>query len=71
MKELIQEAKSCTKCTQWHHHCKSECCKIVFMRIHPSLLNASGKNIIIKRILTKDMQWYYKMRGVRSGTKYE
>ncbi len=63
--KLIKEAKKCDNCLEWHKHCNAECCGIVYINVNPERLNESWDYLIIKRLLTKDMQWYYKLRGVK------
>ena len=62
--ELIREAKKCNSCLDWHKHCESECCRIVFIHINPNLLKEKGDYLIVKKLLTKDLIWYYKLREV-------
>lgn len=64
MKELIEEAKNCTNCLDWHKHCNAECCSLVYIYVHPSALSKQGKNMVINRLLPKDLVWYYKLRGI-------
>ena len=63
--ELIEEAKHCETCLDWHHHCKAECCMTVYINTFPGVLKNAEKFLILKKLLTKDMQWYFKLRGVR------
>jgi len=65
MNELIKEAKKCKSCVDWTHHCKAECCKVVYLNVNPITLKMKGKYIIVKKPILKDTQWYYKLRGVR------
>ncbi len=58
------EAKSCNDCISWHHHCKAECCKIIFLNINPKVLGEGIKFLSIKvRQPLKDYR-YYLLRDV-------
>jgi len=59
------EAKGCNNCLDWHHHCKSECCKMCYIYTDPNKLREKGKYLIINKILNKDLQRYYLLKGVR------
>ncbi len=47
-KQRYAEASKCSECAQWHHHCKAECCKILFINIDPNELEKPGKYLTIK-----------------------
>ena len=63
-KQRYAEAAKCTKCTEWHHHCNAECCKIIFLNIDPKELEHPGKYLTIKvKPSFKDFR-YYSLRDV-------
>ena len=64
MKELIEEAKKCDSCLEWHKHCKAECCRTVHILLDPKALLSKEKYVFVHHFLTNDMKWYYKLRGV-------
>jgi len=63
-KQRYAEASKCSECTQWHHHCKAECCKIVFLKIDPKELEKSGQYLIIKPKQPFTDWRYYSLRDV-------
>lgn len=63
-KQRYIEASKCKDCISWHHHCKSECCKIVFLNINPKELEKPGKLFKI-RVDQPFTDWrYYQLRDV-------
>jgi len=63
-KQRYIEASKCEDCLGWHHHCKAECCKIVFLNIEPEELEKPGKLLSIK-IKQPFKDWrYYQLRDV-------
>jgi len=63
-KQRYAEASKCSNCLQWHHYCKAECCKIVFLKIDLDELKKSGKYISIK-VKQPFTDWrYYSLRDV-------
>jgi len=63
-KQRYAEAVKCDKCTQWHHHCKAECCKIIFLNIDPKELDGLGKYLSV-RVKQPFTDWrYYNLRDV-------
>lgn len=64
-KRLVQEAKGCDSCLQWHKHCNAECCLTVFLNVSPALLKEKGSFIDFRSPISFDERWYYKLRGVR------
>jgi hypothetical protein len=63
-KKLVQEAKNCDSCLQWHKYCKAECCSVIFLKIPVDVLDSPGKFISIQSIIKLDERWYYRLRGV-------
>jgi len=65
-KKLIEEAKHCTKCTEWLHHCKAECCKVFSVDLKYCISNPecdfTKKYVTFKILLSPDMQWYVRLR---------
>ena len=58
-KKRYIEAAKCSECTQWLHHCKAECCKIIFLSIDPKELEKPGKLLTIKvKQPFKDYRYY-------------
>ena len=47
-KQKYAEAAKCHDCPSWLHHCKAECCKIIFLNIDPKELEKSGKLLTVK-----------------------
>jgi len=64
-KKRIKEAKTCNSCLDWHKYCMAECCTSIRVRITPEELKHSGKTFVMVSPLRPDMQWYYKLHGVR------
>ncbi len=62
--ELIQEAKKCNSCLEWHKHCNAECCKSIFIHSNIMKLYSIGDMLIVDKILTPDDRWYFKLHGV-------
>lgn len=64
--QKIIEAKNCKTCLDWHHHCKSECCKIVFLDIDVGLLDnkMTYVNIRPKNPLNFSDIQYFRLRDV-------
>ena len=62
----VEEAKKCNTCLDWHHHCKSECCRTMFLNIDPERLNKRGTLISIRvdNLSTGD-KLYYSFHGVK------
>ncbi len=63
-KQRYLEASKCNDCLGWHKHCEAECCKIVFLKIDPEVLERPGKYLTLK---TKPgfSDWrYYQLREV-------
>ena len=61
----LEDAKSCNDCLSWHKHCKAECCKMILLNgINPSVLEESGNFIMVRRILTANERWYYRLHGI-------
>ena len=66
-KKRYAECIKCEGCLDWHHHCKAECCKIVFINIDPKELEKSGSLLTINpepKLSPKDMR-YYQLRDVQ------
>ena len=62
----IEEAKDCNGCLDWHKYCAAECCDKLAIKLDPSILGEVGDFITIKMgRLSKDMVWYYRLRGVK------
>ena len=64
-KQRYAEAAKCSECTQWHHHCKAECCKIVFLKIDPEELKKPGRYCVIKPKQPFREYRYYSLRDVQ------
>jgi len=64
-KRRLNEAKTCDDCLCWHKHCHAECCKRVYILQSPAFLFGHGKYLIVKTVLSKDLQWYYRLRNIR------
>jgi len=64
-KQRYAEASKCSGCTQWHHHCKAECCKIVFLKIDPKELEKAGRYFVIKPKQPFTDWRYYSLREVQ------
>lgn len=63
-KQRYIEASKCEDCLGWHQHCKSECCKVVFLNIDPKELEKPGKLLKIKiKQPFRDLR-YYQLRDV-------
>jgi len=66
-KDWIEEAKHCTKCTEWLHHCKAECCRVCSISLTYCISNPkcdfTKKYVVFKILLASDMQWYFRLRG--------
>ena len=62
----VIEAKSCKDCLGWHHHCKAECCKIVFLNIDPKELEKGVRFFALKpnKPLGPGERRYYQLRDV-------
>ena len=58
------EASKCEDCISWHHHCKAECCKIVFLNINPGELKKPGRFITIQPKLPFNDWRYFSLRDV-------
>lgn len=60
-----EDAKTCSSCTCWHKHCRAECCReLKFPLKHAGY----RKGLLVYRLtraLSKDMVYYYKLRGIR------
>lgn len=65
-KQRFIEAAKCNDCLCWHHHCKAECCKIIFLNIDPGELDKGVKFFIIRpdKPLSFGEIRYYKFRDV-------
>ena len=63
-KKRYIEASNCDDCLSWHHHCKAECCKLVFLRIDPDELKKAGKFFTIKPKQPFEDLIYYRLRDV-------
>ncbi len=65
-KERLMAAKTCNSCLQWHKYCNAECCKIIYLDIDPQELKKRGAyiKIILKRPLSLDELWYYRLHDV-------
>lgn len=65
-KERYIEASKCKDCSSWLHHCKAECCKIIFLNINPKELERGGKYFITKprEVLGLSDREYYRLHGV-------
>ena len=63
-KQRYVEATKCHDCLSWHHHCKAECCRMVFINIDPKELEKPGRYITIKPKQPFGDWWYYNLRGV-------
>lgn len=61
----VEEAKNCDGCPGWTKYCKAECCTEAYINLDPKKLKAPGEFLIVHKKLSKDMIWYYKLRGVR------
>ena len=64
-KERIELAQHCNNCVEWHEQCNAECCKTIFLNISPDELDTTKSYIEVLKVCTKDMKWYYKLRGVQ------
>lgn len=64
-KKLVQDAKQCSNCLEWHKHCKAECCSIIYLNISQDQYNKHNDYIDIKKPLLPNDIWYYKLRGIR------
>lgn len=64
-KKLMIEAKGCASCPNWLKYCKAECCKMAYLNLPPIYLKEKGKYLRIKKVLSRDDQWYWQLRGVR------
>ena len=63
-KQRYAEATKCNDCPSWLHHCKAECCKIVFINIDPKELEKPGKFFTIKPKQPFRDYRYYHLRDV-------
>ncbi len=63
-KERQVEAVGCRDCLSWHDHCKSECCKIVYLNIDPERLKEPGKYFTLRPKQPFRDRWYYSLRDV-------
>lgn len=60
-----EEAKHCDSCPGWLHHCKTECCKVVFLYVNHLELKKGGRFLSIRKPnMTLGEIWYYRLRGV-------
>jgi len=64
-KTRIKDAVVCSNCLDWHKHCKSECCRIIYVGSNVEELNKDGKFIKVKANLNYDQKWYYVLRDVK------
>ncbi len=61
----IEESKKCKECIDWHHHCKSECCKIMYLEIDPERLKTNSRFVDIKvKELRMNEILYHRLRDV-------
>ena len=58
---LVEEAKGCSGCLDWHKHCRAECCKM--LRFYNAELPKVGKLLRMMRPQNPEMQAYLKLRG--------
>ena len=65
-KQRYIEASKCEDCLSWHHHCKAECCKIIFLKINPEELEKGVRFFTMKpkKPLSPQMRRYYQLRDV-------
>ena len=65
-KKRYAEAAKCKDCLSWHHHCKAECCKVVFLNVSLEDLNKPGKLLTINPSppLSLGDRRYYQLRDV-------
>jgi len=63
MVNLNEQASKCSSCLEWHKHCKAECCKIILMPLDQC--KVTKNSIMIRKNVTRDMHWYYKLHGVK------
>ena len=65
--ERFVESLKCRECTDWHHHCKSECCKIIYINVNPEKMNGAGKLLTIRpdKPLSLNDQRYFGMRDAQ------
>ena len=63
-KQRQVEAVNCHDCISWHHHCQSECCKIIFLNIDPEKLETPGKYFTLRPRSPFLDRWYYSLRDV-------
>jgi hypothetical protein len=64
-KKLMEEAKHCSSCLEWHKHCQAECCKTIIVNITKGEYDASEGRIRMRSFVLPDMQRYYEFHGVR------
>ena len=66
-KKRYIEATRCNGCTDWHHHCQSECCKLFFIDINPEEIDRPGSFLKIKpsRNLSLSDIMYFQLRDVK------
>lgn len=64
---LMQNAKTCKTCFEWHKHCHAECCKGYYVTVaHPESLR-KGSVLGISAILTPDLKRYYELHDARAA----
>jgi len=64
--ERLVEAKKCGGCVGWLKHCKAECCRIVYINVEPSKVEAFGKylNVAVPKDFSMSDRTYYLLRDV-------
>lgn len=65
-KELIEEAKNCSSCLDWHKYCNAECCKTIFLNITKERFDAATKYFIMRiDAISPSDQHYFRLHDVR------
>jgi hypothetical protein len=65
-KQKITDALTCNDCLSWHKHCSAECCRVLFINVHPLRLKEPGKylTITLDHVPMLDERWYFRLRDV-------
>ena len=62
---LVEEAKKCTSCLEWHKYCNAECCKQITIKQSPFCLRIKDKYVSVVKNLSMNDRWYYSLHGVK------
>lgn len=63
--QKCNESRNCESCLDWHKFCKAECCSIMKFNIGEGFKLEKGSILGMKKIISKDMIWYYKLHGIK------